>query len=298
MFPATFAIFGLWSCASASSKPAAPLGALSKTVKLNNGVEMTTVNLGTCCGSSPKVGLGPWLKAGGTGIDTAFNYYDQQDIGKILKEGAVLRESLFITSKVIAGYGNSTDCLPDPNIAIRYAQENVRELGVDYVDLLLLHLPCPTKEANAALWRGMAQALSMGLTRAIGVSNYNSQQIAALPAPMPAVNQCNMGVKHHDDTTINYCQQNGILYEAFFVMHNCPFSDSRITSIATAHSVSASQVCQRYILDKGIAMAVGTGSDPVKSAKEAVENLDVFGFHLTAEEFKIVDGIQNAMVVV
>jgi 2,5-diketo-D-gluconate reductase A len=277
---------------------ASPPAALSKTVKLNNGVEMTTVNLGTCCGSSPKVGLGPWLKAGGIGIDTAFNYYDQQDIGKILKEEAIPRESLFITSKVIAGYGNSTDCLPDPNIAIRYAQENVRELGVDYVDLLLLHLPCHTTEANAALWKGMAQALSMKLTRAIGVSNYNSKQIAALPAPVPAVNQCGMGVKHHDDNTISYCQNHGILYEAFFVMRNCPFSDSRITSIATAHNVSASQVCQRYILDKGVAMAVGTGGDPVKSAKEAVENLDVFGFHLTDDELKTVDGIGDSIVVV
>jgi len=249
-----------------STLQAAPL---PKTVKLNNGVEMTTVNLGTCCGSKPKVGLGPWLKAGGTGIDTAFDYKDQQDIAKILKEQSVPRESLFITSKIPAGFGNLTDCRADPSIAVRYAQENVRELGVDYVDLLLLHAPCRfrwnSKAANAALWKGMAQALAMNLTRAIGVSNYNSQEIEALPAPVPAVNQCQMGVKKHDDATISYCQKKGILYEAYFVMHNCPFTDKRITSIAAAHNVSASQVCQRYTLDKGVAMAVGTGSDPEKS---------------------------------
>jgi len=268
-------------------------------------VEMQTVNLGTCCGSKPSVGLRPWLKAGGTGIDTAFDYQDQVDIAKILKEDSIARSSVFITSKIPAGFGNATDCDADPSIAIRYAQENLRELGVDYVDLLLLHAPCGIRQkvpdanaANAALWKGMQQVLAMNLTRAIGVSNYKSHDLKALPAPVPAVNQCEMGVKKHDDATIKYCQETGILYEAYFVMHNCPFTDSRIKNIATSHNVSVSQVCQRYILDKGIAMAVGTGNETVKSAKEAPENLDVFRFNLTDAEFEIVDGIQGEAVVV
>jgi 2,5-diketo-D-gluconate reductase A len=195
-----------------------------------------------------------------------------------------------------------SDCGADPSIAVRYAQENVRQLGVDYVDLLLLHAPCRMrpgeKNSNAALWKGMAQAMAMNLTRAIGVSNYDIDEIDALPAPVPAVNQAQMGVKKHDDDIIAHCQKKGILYEAYFVMHNCPFTDSRITSIAAAHNVSASQVCQRYVLDKGVAMAIGTGSDPTKSAKEAPENLDVYGFHLTDDEFKSVDAIQKGAVVV
>lgn len=272
---------------------------LDKSVQLNNGVVMTTVNLGTCCGSDPKVGLGPWLKAGGTGIDTAFDYTDQVDIGKILKAESIPRESIFITSKIPAGLGNLSDCKADPSIPLRYAQENLRELGVDYLDLLLLHAPCFLRSAsNAALWKGMAQVLAMNLTRAIGVSNYNAKQLAALPAPVPAVNQCQMGVKSHDDATISYCQTNGILYEAYYVMHNCPFTDERITTIAAAHNVSASQVCQRYVLDKGIAMAVGTGKDPTKATSEATENLEVFNFHLTDDEFKTVDAIQGSTLVV
>merc|ERR1712039_385640 len=168
-----------------------------------------------------------------------------------------------------------------------------------------LHAPCGIRHpgphdiaANAALWKGMTEVLAMNLTRAIGVSNYQSTHLKALPSPKPVVNQCQMGVKKHDDETITYCQEKGILYEAYFVMHNCPFTDSRLTSIAKAHNASASQVCQRYVLDKGVAMAVGTGSDPVKSAKEAPENLDVFNFHLTDEEFKTVDSIQQASIVV
>merc|ERR1712039_31614 len=226
---------------------------------------------------------------------------DEPVIGKILQDEKIPRSSVFITSKVPAGFGNATDCLEDPSISIRYAKENLRQLGVDYVDLLLLHAPCGIRHpgphdiaANAALWKGMTEVLAMNLTRAIGVSNYQSTHLKALPSPKPVVNQCQMGVKKHDDETITYCQEKGILYEAYWVMHNCPFTDTRITTIASAHNVSAAQVCQRYVLDKGIAMAVGTGSDPTKAESYAKENLDVYGFHLSADEFKIVDAIQKS----
>jgi len=74
---------------------------LGRTVTINGGVEMTTMNLGTCCGSKPSVGLPAWLKAGGTGIDTAFDYSDQADIAKIIHAAdAPSRQHLFITTKV------------------------------------------------------------------------------------------------------------------------------------------------------------------------------------------------------
>lgn len=295
-----FAMRIIIGCAAATAL-AAPLG---PKVTITPGIEMTTVNLGTCCGSDPSVGLRPWLKAGGTGIDTAFDYGDQSDIGKILREEGIPRDSLFITSKIPAGFGNETDCTADPNVALRYARENLREIGLDYFDLLLLHAPCGRRQpkltpaertaANAALWQGMVMAREANMTRAIGVSNYVSDDLEKLPEPLPAVNQCNMGVSSHDDDTITYCQEKGILYEAFRAMHGCPFGDERISSIAKGHNVSDAQVCLRYVLDKGVAVAVGTGSDPEKSAREAVENLDVYGFSLTTDEFAIVDAIQDS----
>jgi len=271
---------------------------------------MTTVNLGTCCGSDPSVGLPSWLSAGGVGIDTAYTYHTQRNISAVFKAmGPEFdRSSVFITSKIPAGNGNVTDCSAEngEEVAFNYAKENLRELGVTYVDLLLLHSPCfthwnqkhkmPPKDpvaSNAALWRGMVKALNANLTRAIGVSSYTIEQLEALPAPKPSVNQCNSGVSTHDDATIAYCQNHNIIYEAFDVMHNCPFNSGVLANIGKAHNKSVSQVCQRYVLDKGMSMAVGTGSNASKAAKEAVENLDVFDFHLTAEEFKAVDEIQN-----
>merc|ERR1711988_2025893 len=106
---------------------------------------MPRVNLGTCCGSKPSVGLGPWLKLGGTGIDTAFDYGDQSDIATVLQQAGVKREDVFITTKVPAGIGasaNVSQCEADPKVALWYLQQDLAQLKVDYVDLVLLHGPC------------------------------------------------------------------------------------------------------------------------------------------------------------
>ena len=96
------------------------------------------------------------------------------------------RDSLFITTKVPAGFGNSTDCLPGQagiDSAVNYVHENLRELGVTQVDLVLVHRPCQSKQthdikgSNQALWDGMLEVLKQNLTRAIGISNYEPADI-------------------------------------------------------------------------------------------------------------------------
>jgi diketogulonate reductase-like aldo/keto reductase len=257
-----------------------------KTVTLNNGVIMPSMNLGTCCGSEPKVGLQPWLDAGGVGID----YHDQTDIAQIIK--SVPRSSIFLTTKVPAGFGNKTDCAADPNVALNYVRENLKELGVDQVDLALVHRPCQRSQtsdpaaANNALWKGMQQALALNLTRAIGVSNYKKADLEALDmgGAVPSVNQCQMSVTHHDDESIAYCQSKGIVFESYFTMKGCPWNNADVKTIAANHNVSISQVCLRYVLDRGGAIAAGTGADPAKVGPYAAENLDIYGFALTADE--------------
>jgi diketogulonate reductase-like aldo/keto reductase len=143
---------------------------------------------------------------------------DQSDIAAILKQRKVKRETLFITTKVPAGFGNASDCMADPNITMRYIQENLRELQIGQVDLLLLHRPCqpssssrgPSKDpvaSNNALWKGAQMALAMNLTKAIGVSNYAAADLKTLEGPKPAVNQCYMSIQRHDDETIQYCSE-------------------------------------------------------------------------------------------
>ena len=210
-----------------------------------------------------------WLDAGGTGIDTAWDYHDEGSIAKALaKYTKVNRSKLFITTKIPAGvFPNATDCSTDPLIALNYVKSNLQQLQTEYVDLVLLHGPCrfadpPVPDpvaADNALWRGLEMALEQGLTRAIGVSNYVSHDLAALRGKVkPAVNQCMMSVNFtkpllpvpqhgHDDATLAYCARNNITYEAWRVIGGCPMHDSRVTAISQAHNKSAAQVCLRYV---------------------------------------------------
>ena len=348
--------------------PIAHFGAFGKTVTLNNGVEMPTINLGTCCGSKPSVGLEPWLDSGGVGIDTAFDYQDQTDIKTIIATRP--RTSYFVTTKLPAGFGNSSDCDADASIPTRYVAENLKELGLTYVDLVLLHAPCKFKhpfdgaKRDLALWSGMQTVLAANLTRSIGVSNYDTKDLTAIASVgvKPAVNQCvrplphpsilathassqpvrvatasplypchscqqstsacdhclaplslprlppssprlihlrfssrigrcRMTIKSHDDATIAYCKANGIVYEGYDVMKGCPFTDSTVTTIATAHNVSAAQVCLRWMLEKEVIMATGTGADPQTAAQYAKEDLDIYDFKLSAEEIAQLDNL-------
>jgi diketogulonate reductase-like aldo/keto reductase len=269
--------------------------ALGPTVEIAKGVIMPTLNLGTCCGSDPSVGLTPWFQAGGRGVDTAWDYKDQPVIGAILKQpSSPPRAEIFILTKIPAGFGNSSDCNADPSIAMRYVQDDIAQLGVKQVDLVLLHAPCPNNPAgNNALWKGLEQALAAGLTRSIGVSNYNAAQLAALKTTTtkPALNQCRLGVDYHDDATISYCQKNGIYYESYDALKGCPSNDNRVKTIAAAHSKTTYQICLRWVLERGCVVTAGTGNDPTTVGQFAKENLDIYDWSLTADEIAILNKI-------
>eukprot|EP01065_Artemidia_motanka_P050881 TRINITY_DN8800_c0_g1_i1.p1 TRINITY_DN8800_c0_g1~~TRINITY_DN8800_c0_g1_i1.p1 ORF type:complete len:276 (+),score=94.95 TRINITY_DN8800_c0_g1_i1:60-887(+) len=257
----------------------------SKTVEIAPGVFMPKVNLGTCCGSDPKVGVAPWLADGGVGIDTAFNYQDQPAIAAALATAGAKREDVFILSKVPA----TSNCAGGAAQSFQHVQDDLKQLNTDYVDVVLLHHPCPSDADNQALWQGLVQALEKNMTRAIGVSNYNQAQIEGLlkvSSVKPAVNQCEMSVKTHDDATIAYCQKMGITYEAFDTMRGCDFSSPLINSIAKKHNATAAQVCLRYVIDRDCVLAVGTGANSSTVVPYTKENLGVYDFQLTQDEIK------------
>jgi diketogulonate reductase-like aldo/keto reductase len=126
-----------------------------------------------------------------------------------------------------------------------------------------------------------------------GVSNYNADQLAALKTTTtkPALNQCRMGVDFHDDTTIAYCQKNNIYYESYDALKGCPSTDSRVKAIAAAHSKTTYQICLRWVLERGCVVAAGTGNDPTTVGQYAKENLDIYGWSLTADEIATLNKI-------
>ena len=105
-------------------------------------------------------------------------------------------------------------------------QLDVKQLQVDYVDLLLLHGPCHSAAQINAMWSGAEEALKAGIVKSIGVSNFNAAQLAEIKGTKPAANQCYMTMGKHDQATIDYCLKNGIAYEAYDAMKGCECADS------------------------------------------------------------------------
>ena len=256
------------------------------TVDIAPGVHMPMVNLGTCCGSDPSVGVKPWLAAGGVGIDTAWSYRDQAAIATALK--GTDRSKYFMTTKVPPGNASAT-----PADAIAKLKYDLAQLGEDHVDLVLIHHPCEAA-CNAALWKGLEEALAQGLTKAIGVSNFSPDDLTALLKTAkvpPAVNQCHMSIKAHDPERLSFCKAHNITYEAFDAMKGCDFTSPVIKKVAAAHSVGVAQVCLKWVLQTGAVIAVGTGSDASKVAEYSKEDLDLFSFELTAAEMDTLNKI-------
>ena len=94
-----------------------------------------------------------------------------------------------------------------------------------------------------------------------------------------------------EDEMLQYCQEQGIIFEAYEAMRHCPFSDPRVQNISQAHGVGVSQICLRWVLQKGAAMAVGLGKNVTTMAAYAKEDLDLYGFALTDVEMALLDSI-------
>ena len=266
-----------------------------KSVEIAPGVFYPSINLGTCCGSDPKVGIPAWVADGGVGIDTSNDYSSTSDIAGTLV--GTPRDHYFMTSKVHV-HGVKEPLTTE--YAVKQVQLAATTLGVSQLDLMLIHHPASDVE-NIALWKGLEQAVASNLTRAIGLSNFNQKQIEVILSVAtirPTVNQCDLSVGGQDtqcgpdrDEAIAYNRAQNISYEAWSPMKNCPFSDATMMSIASGHNVSVAQVCLRWILERGCTLAVGTGTDPDKVAAYTRENLDLFGFALTPAEVREIDQI-------
>jgi diketogulonate reductase-like aldo/keto reductase len=165
-------------------------------------------------------------------------------------------------------------------------KDDLKQLGLAQADMILLHNPT-TKGENAKQYAQLEQALAIGLTRAIGISDFSKAQVADLletAKVMPAVNQCEMSVGHHDDENIAFCQANNITYEAWNVLKGCDRTNPTVVAVAQTHNKTTFQVCLRFIVDRGAVMAVGTGSDPSSVASFTKKNLGIFDFKLTTAE--------------
>jgi len=209
------------------------------------------------------------------------------------------RSEIFLTTKVPCCPAVVPELCQGMNgtVAQHIAQE-VAILGKP-VDLLLLHWPCATLEDTVKAYRGLEEALDDGLTRSIGVSNFNAsllEQMLRTVNVKPAVNQCSHSIGAHnsshlpeyggDELTAEFCADHGIVYQAYSPLGGLSgidvFKDPTVIMVATRHNVSAAQVALRWLIQQNISV-VTSGENPAHLAQD----MDLFDFRLTTQEMQL-----------
>ena len=228
-----------------------------------------------------------WFKLGGRGIDTAYSYHNQADVGKAVRESGLNRTDIFITSKINPGRYDGSCTVANTVAAV---QEDLKELNLPYVDLMLIHFPCPTLAQTKLAWQGLEQILQQKLARSIGVSNFKKDDLDAvlsLGGSVPALNQCAMSIGAHDDATIAYCKSLNITYEAYSPLRKVDLGGAAITGIAKAHGVSTAQVALRWVDQLEVQIAVSPGTNQ----QYAKEDLALRSFELTSGEVEALSAL-------
>jgi aldehyde reductase len=271
----------------------------------------------------PLVGLGTWksspgqvydavkyaiLRAGYRHIDCAFAYQNEGEVGRALHEiissGAVKREELFITSKCWNIYHSTT--LVKPAL-----QQTLALLKLDYLDLFLVHWPFGYQEGGAIFpktaskvsitsdvdyldtWKGMEECVAAGLTKTIGVSNFNSQQIKRLLSVAKILPACNQVESHPylvQSDLIKFCRENEITVVAYSPLGSpdrpnakigdpCLIEDPLIVQIARKYNKSPAQVLIKWQVQRGVIVIPKSVTPSRISA-----NIDIFDFELSNDE--------------
>lgn len=250
------------------------------TVKLNNGVKMPTLGFGVFQVpdlDEAEQAVTDALNTGYRLIDTAAAYQNEEAVGKAIKNSNVKREDIFVTSKLwVADFNYKR--------AKAGIDASLQKLGLNYIDLYLLHQPYGD---TMGAWRALEEAQQEGKIRAIGVSNFYADQLKNLELTMPvkpAVNQIEVNPWYQQTREVKFAQGEDIQVEAWAPFaegkHNI-FNNETIAAIAEKHGKSNGQVILRWLLQRGITVIP-------KSVHQnrMAENIAVFDFELSDDEMK------------
>ncbi len=270
--------------------------ALQETRTLPNGVEVPQLALGTWMIDDSDVAeaVKAAVKIGYRHIDTAQAYGNERGVGEGVRNCGVPREDLFIQTKLAAE-------VKDYEGAKKAIQSSLDTLGLDYIDLFIIHSPQPWQDwgsedrfldGNLAAWKAMEEALEAGKLRAIGVSNFQKQDLANLienAKVKPMIDQVLAHVGNTPFDLIDYATSNGMLVEAYSpIGHGKILDNEEIKAIAEKYQVSVPQLCIRYILQLGLlALPKTANPDHMKS------NADV-DFEISADDMETLKAIKAA----
>jgi diketogulonate reductase-like aldo/keto reductase len=254
----------------------------------------------------PKVGFGTWLlkegdecygavadalRLGYRHIDTARAYGNEASVGRAIRDSGLTRDEVYVTSK-----------LPAEAKTYEAAREQfeitMREIGLDHLDLYLVHAPWPwnemgkdCREENKAIWKAMEEFLASGRVKAIGVSNFSPADLESLiPATTvkPMVNQIRWFVGVDTSDTVATCAEHGILIEAYSPFaHGLIVNHPQLATIAATYGVSAPQLCIRYLLQKDVVVL------PKATSEAHIQQNSELDFEISAAHMAVLDAMKD-----
>ena len=253
----------------------------NSTVTLHTGSQMPILGLGTWQLTHDTPGtVEAALELGYRMIDTSGDYGTQPGIGQAIKHSGIPREDIYVTTKV-----------EETDDAYQATKKNLRELQLDYADLMLIHRP-PDHGPGEALWRGLMRAKEEGLTRDIGVSNYSVELMEALidaTGHVPTVNQIEWSPFGRSETMLRYCQERNIVIQAYSPLTRTKkLHEEALEKIAAKYDVTPAQLLIRWNLQ------LGTVPLPKANRKGHLqEDIDVFDFQIADEDMAALNALNE-----
>lgn len=249
--------------------------------------------------SIPQLGLGVWqvdpaitarvvsdaIAVGYRSIDTAEGYQNEEGVGEAIKRASVPRGELFITSKLRNG-GHARD------LALKSFDASMKALGLEQLDMFLIHWPVPSQGKFVEAWKTLVELKTAGRIRSIGVSNFNQdhlERIIGETGETPVVNQIELHPRYQQRDKRDFHKQHDIVIESWSPLGSGRMlNDATVGEIAKKHGKSVAQTIIRWHLQEGLIVIPKT-----THRERMVENFDVFGFELDADDVARINGLDK-----
>jgi len=264
---------------------------LTSTVKLSNGVEMPWFGLGTWKVDNledAKNSVRMALELGYRAVDTAPAYRNEKAVGEAIRESGIPREEIFITSKLSGENGY--------DLAYSGLESSLKLLGIDYLDLYLIHWPRPSEGRYVEAFKAMKELMDAGKIRAIGVSNFLPEHMERIHDELgiyPMVNQVECHPRYQQLELKKYCREKGVQLECYSPLINgqlatAPAIQSVLNPIAEKHGKNVFQICLRWQLDSDVVCISKS-----LHRERLAQNADIFDFELDAEDMAAIATLDN-----
>lgn len=274
--------------AGAGGGAAAYSGPMIPSIPLNDGTTLPGIGLGTY-GLTGDEGITSMLSAVDAGyrlLDSALVYGNEREVGEAVRRSGVDRDDIVVTSKVRGRHHGFDETMAG-------FDETLRNLGLDRVDLYLIHWPLPRVDRFVDTWRAMIELRARGLVRSIGVSNFTPETLEKLVGETgvePAVNQIEVHPRFPQGAMRAVNAARGIVTESWSPLgdRDTLLRDPAVVEIAGAHGATPTQVVLRWHVQLGCIPLPKSG-DPERQR----QNLDVFGFSLAEEEIQAISALES-----